>query len=991
MALLVTSSVQIARFANALYGVKLGSVTNAAVLEDISVLGSSNAFNSYYTSSFGSMTNAQVATTMLANLGLAGNEAAQAYVEGQLNAAGSAKGAAVLSMLNAFSNLTSDATFGAAATAWNAKVTAAISYTASNTADVTTDFSAPVTSQTFTLTTSVDAFSGGAGDDTISGIVGVSGTFGIGDTIVGGAGTDTLNLLVQSGGQSQVVSLSGVENVNARLLEAGPTSALAVDAIDWAGVTTLSFNNSIDETAIRVSGLTTETTISVQREVDVSVDFRALTSGTDAVSLTLTSAGSGGGTAASLASAGVADIDVDLDNEGLIDTVNVALAAGTNYATLEAGADARTLNITGAGNLYLSTDDLLTSINATAAAGNLNITITGASEAVVKGGAGDDTLILGTTLTNSDSFDGGSGADTITATVGGFNRTLNTQNVETATITFTDSGELANSSTTNITTYNVSAGSAAVAATITQIVDGATIKLTNDDLGVVALDYASGAATTTINVGSAAWSADVGLASLAVTDVASVTLNAVTGISAGATALITTATFDADVKAIVVQTLGGTGSFQIGNGGNASIGGATALTFNANGAANINFDSIVAGAATLTTLSVNTYGVAAGSATLIGVSGTAMTAINLNASGAGGIEIGTVTLGNGSKTGEAAAVSINVTQGAEADVAIGAITTTGGSTVTINASNIQSSGSFYVADVIFSKGDDGSTTGLTQNFTLNAVTVGTAASFEIEAIDLEAATAGAQITIGNILVQNGGAFDFGSASGISASGVANVDVSSINVTIEGSGSATFGGIETTGGAVGAITLNVGTAASATFGTITASAIGAISVMASGSTGASAAGVDFGNMSSETTVGALEIAGTDGANVTFGTIGASGSLGAIAASGAVDDIFPKSTPAALAPVDPEAMTEIAPIADAVIVPKVAEAAVPTLSVIAPTAPPVVSIPPNVAEPEPSIVTLMLLTSTFATPDALMPLALPKSNAPPFCTKMLPIVI
>lgn len=156
MALLVTSSVQIARFANALYGVKLGSVTNAAVLEDISVLGSSTAFNSYYTSSFGSMTNAEVATTILANLGLAGNEAAQAYVEGQLNAAGSAKGAAVLSMLNAFSNLTSDATFGAAATAWNTKVSAAISYTASNTADVTTDFSAPVTSQTFMLTASSD-------------------------------------------------------------------------------------------------------------------------------------------------------------------------------------------------------------------------------------------------------------------------------------------------------------------------------------------------------------------------------------------------------------------------------------------------------------------------------------------------------------------------------------------------------------------------------------------------------------------------------------------------------------------------------------------------------------------------------------------------------------------------------------------------------------------------------------------------------------------
>jgi len=121
MAILVTNAVQIARFANALYGIKLGSATNAAVMEDISVVGLTTAVNSYYTSSFGSSTNAAVATSILGNLGLADNAAAQAYVEGQLNAAGSAKGAAVLSMLNAFSNMTADATFGAAATAWNEK------------------------------------------------------------------------------------------------------------------------------------------------------------------------------------------------------------------------------------------------------------------------------------------------------------------------------------------------------------------------------------------------------------------------------------------------------------------------------------------------------------------------------------------------------------------------------------------------------------------------------------------------------------------------------------------------------------------------------------------------------------------------------------------------------------------------------------------------------------------------------------------------------
>ena len=54
----------------------------------------------------------------------------------------------------------------------------------------------------------MDAVNGTAGNDTISGLVGVSGTFNVGDTISGGSGTDTLNLNVQSGGQAQLAELA---------------------------------------------------------------------------------------------------------------------------------------------------------------------------------------------------------------------------------------------------------------------------------------------------------------------------------------------------------------------------------------------------------------------------------------------------------------------------------------------------------------------------------------------------------------------------------------------------------------------------------------------------------------------------------------------------------------------------------------------------------------------------------------------------------------
>ena len=169
MPILATNAVQIARFANALYGIQLGSATNAAVLADITAAGGlDNALNSYYTSSFGSKTSAQVAAVMVANLGIvAGSNGLTAaavtdatnYIVATLNAAPAAgKGAAVKSILNLWANIADDATlastYGAAATAWNANVSAAQAYTASNTADAAVG--AVVSGQTFTLTTGTD-------------------------------------------------------------------------------------------------------------------------------------------------------------------------------------------------------------------------------------------------------------------------------------------------------------------------------------------------------------------------------------------------------------------------------------------------------------------------------------------------------------------------------------------------------------------------------------------------------------------------------------------------------------------------------------------------------------------------------------------------------------------------------------------------------------------------------------------------------------------
>ena len=187
-----TNANQVQAFAGALYGVQIGSVTMAQVSSDITAVGGlNNALNSYYAASFGGVSTATVAASVAANLGLTGAAltAGSAYVEGQLNAAAAnARGAVIANILNLFAGLASDATFGAAATAWNAKVDAAAAYTgAANIAIGSTVGQG----QTFALTSGVDTLTGTAGNDVINA---TEATFTGLDAIAAGAGKDTLNI-----------------------------------------------------------------------------------------------------------------------------------------------------------------------------------------------------------------------------------------------------------------------------------------------------------------------------------------------------------------------------------------------------------------------------------------------------------------------------------------------------------------------------------------------------------------------------------------------------------------------------------------------------------------------------------------------------------------------------------------------------------------------------------------------------------------------------
>jgi hypothetical protein len=726
----------------------------------------------------------------------------------------------------------------------------------------------------YALSTNVDGISGSAGNDTISGIIAASGTFTIGDDIFGGSGTDTLNLIALDHETDSVfASINGVEVVNIRQLGTA-ANALVMNAVNWSGVASLSNASSLAATTLTVTGVEVATNIRLEGNTDINVAFRNSTTA-GPVGITLVGAGSadGASTLASATANGTAHIDLDQPDTGLISGVAVTLS-GTNLARLEAGSNVLSYTINGSGNSILVTDDTITSFNAASAQGDLDVTFSGVSEVTVVGGAGNDTFRLGTGLSNSDSVNGGSGTDTVHVTIGGFNRNLVTSNVESAVVTFSEAvGGTLNASASTVSNFTLAAGTAGNAASLEAVGGGATITLSDDDLGDVTLDYASGAVSTTLNLGSA--SGAVALGTLSITDAANVSINAV-GVSGSVGGSIGTASFDSDLKSLTIATSGGEADLTIGTDNvDMQLGGATSLTVTSNGSAGITFNAVDLAGTALTTVSVNARSDDAADISLGDVSGQAISTINLSGTSGADVTVGTLDLGD-SASATARSITLAIVQGQTSNVTVGAITVNGQGTFNLN---VTQSGT-AIADVgTITVVKTGTADAAAQNLTFGAVSVAASGEVGINAIAVGSGT-GAQLTFGSIVVGQDGGYSAGNIT-VSAA-LLDVDVSSVSLTVGASATATFGNIvENSGGAVGNVLVTLGSEATATFGTVTASAIGTHTIVAA--TGASA---NFGNMTAEQTVGAIEISGVDGADVQFGAIGAS-AVGAIAASGALN--------------------------------------------------------------------------------------------------------
>ena len=221
---IVTPATIIARNAGALYNFKAGAVTMASLVDQYNATTGGDALlNRVYVNSIGAAPTTEVASVLVTNLGItdaAAVTAASDFIVGMLNAAApEARGAVVNQVLSLFAGATADPTFGAAATAWNAKVDAAVTYSGAA-ANADTAFSpiAPTVPTTFTLTTGVDDITGGTGDDLFNAwILNNANTLQSGDRLDGGAGTDALWADMGSSGAFAVTPhLTSIEKVSIR-------------------------------------------------------------------------------------------------------------------------------------------------------------------------------------------------------------------------------------------------------------------------------------------------------------------------------------------------------------------------------------------------------------------------------------------------------------------------------------------------------------------------------------------------------------------------------------------------------------------------------------------------------------------------------------------------------------------------------------------------------------------------------------------------------
>ena len=399
-----TPGVEIARYAGAMYGLVLDDATVVSVEGAVNASSLNTVVNNAYGADFSSVANTTVATTVATNLGLTGNllTQAQAYILAQLNAApAGAQGQTIMTILNMFGQMTSDPTWGAAATAWETKVSAAVSYgqNANNTTNAQiSGFSSVPTGGTFTLTTGIDTLVGNAmGNNTFNATDATSAsnpngipTFGSMDSVTGQGANNVFNVVYSNHAITQVVdtTVTGVQTAN--LVS---NSSITENTSAWTGLTALDATTSTGSQTLTAAATTN--VVSTSTTGNIAID--------GGLGVTVTSAGGGvtiGATTGPAGAIGVTDTNVAGANIAVDGGTTVSVTAtGNTGGAITIGANtaptgiinvANTVSSGTGGNIAVTggTVDTITqttsnAVNTTATEGAVSVTGGASTTAVV--------------------------------------------------------------------------------------------------------------------------------------------------------------------------------------------------------------------------------------------------------------------------------------------------------------------------------------------------------------------------------------------------------------------------------------------------------------------------------------------------------------------------------------------------------------------------------------------------------------------------------
>ena len=547
-----TNGLQLARIAGAVFNQQLSASDYSEILAANKTAAELDSWaNAAVAAEFRNKTTTDIAKAVLANIGLSDVAGLEAWVAGQLTAGGGVAkaGATMMAMLNDFSNMTADATYGAAATSFNQK--AANSQSLSQTSGTKTGTFAAVSSveasSTLTLTASgnattagVDNLTGGSGNDTFNALI--LNSLDNSDNLSGGAGVDTLNARFDmSTSNVSTVSIapqiSGIETVTI----SGFGADNAGDNVTFSGLNTSGITSVVVKDDSSTTAGNVEYTINnLTKAVPVGVvggQVNAAGTGLGGDITVTYSAASVAGTADEATFqlgtnnvAGYANI-VSIAN---IETLNLdAAAGGGRIGTLTATA-AKTLNIIGGKSVTigdLSNSTAVTKIVASGATGNLALGSSSSGGLIdattsVVAGSGNDTIWVTTSrISSTDTIDGGEGTDTI-GLIGGLASTIPVMNFEKVRVGDTGgSYDLDKLSGSNTSISDIRIDSTGGTATFTGVKTATAVQVTGDAPSTISLTTKGSADTLTINLDNGTGAAADGVDITTLTVTGATTLN----------------------------------------------------------------------------------------------------------------------------------------------------------------------------------------------------------------------------------------------------------------------------------------------------------------------------------------------------------------------------------------------------------------------------------------------------------------------------------